>query len=344
MKIQFIYFFLTIFNIIFANPIERFKNWLELHKIQFKDEIILPHIFENWLSNDKYIDYVNSQNLTYTLGHNHFSGMSSFEFSNFMNFQQNNNYFSKSNLLNNLRGSDSYYLENPFSLPTSVDWRTKNAVTPVKDQGQCGSCYSFSNTGALEGIYAITTGNLVSFSEQQIVDCSTIRNKGPNMGCNGGQISLTMDWIGDNNGLCSEIDYPYISGETKTAETCQKKCSPITASTIISHIDVAPNSDNAMMTALTKQPVAVAIEADQKDFQLYKSGVFSKACGTNLDHAVLLVGYGPDYYIMKNSWSSSWGDNGYMYLAKGTDANTGKQFNDGKGQCGLLMQGSYPVI
>jgi C1A family cysteine protease len=351
MKIQFICFFLTLFSIISGNPIDRFNNWLSEHKIQFNEDSILPHLFENWLHNDKYIDQINAKNLTYKLGHNHYSGMNSDEFSSFMNFEENNNYFAKYSPTNNLRGFVDVSLNTDYtfssSLPSSIDWRTKNVVTPVKDQGQCGSCYSFSNTGALEGIYALTSGKLLSFSEQQIVDCSTIKNKGPNMGCNGGQIGLTMDWIGNNGGLCLEDDYVYISGETKTAETCKKTCSPIHNSKIISHADISI-SDNDMMTALSKQPVAVAIEADQKDFQLYKSGVFVGECGTNLDHAVLLVGYGSmngnDYYIMKNSWSTSWGDKGYMYLGKGIDPNTGKTYNNGNGQCGVLMAGSYPVL
>jgi cathepsin L len=226
--------------------------------------------------------------------------------------------------------------------PASVDWRTKGAVTPVKDQGQCGSCWSFSTTGALEGIYAIKNSNLVSFSEQQLVDCDYIRAGGTSLGCNGGDMGSAMDWIGKNNGLCTEQAYPYFSGTTKTNGACQKSCSVVPGSDVSKTVSVGANSDSAMMTALAQQPVSVAIEADQSSFQLYKSGVFSGSCGTNLDHGVLLVGYGTmtggDYYILKNSWASSWGDQGYMYLGKGS------QYNGGKGQCGVLMQGVYPVL
>jgi len=118
---------------------------------------------------------------------------------------------------------------------------------------------------------------------------------------------------------------------------------------VLSHTDVSPNSDSAMMLALSKQPVSVGIEADQRDFQLYSSGIFTDSCGTNIDHAVLLVGYGHDsksnldYYILKNSWSTSWGDQGYIYLGKGNDLS-GKPYNEGKGQCGVLMMPAYPNI
>ena len=125
-----------------------------------------------------------------------------------------------------------------------------------------------------------------------------------------------MDWIGKNNGLCTEQAYPYFSGTTKTNGACQKSCSVVPGSDVSKTVSVGANSDSAMMTALAQQPVSVAIEADQSSFQLYKSGVFSGSCGTNLDHGVLLVGYGTmtggDYYILKNSWSNTWGDQGYM--------------------------------
>jgi C1A family cysteine protease len=227
-------------------------------------------------------------------------------------------------------------------LPSAIDWSMKNAVTPVKDQGQCGSCWSFSTTGALEGAYSIKTGNLVSFSEQQLVDCDTFGNGGRDHGCNGGLMDNAFSWIAKNNGLCTESDYPYVSGITKTPGTCAKSCKNVAGSDIVSFVDVESASDLAMMTALSKQPVSVAIEADQREFQLYKSGVFTGACGTNLDHGVLTVGYGTDggneYYKVKNSWSTTWGEKGYIRLGKG------ENYNAGKGQCGILLEASYPVV
>ena len=319
--------------------IEQFKNWVELYNIKANDDHHLAHMFENWLSNHKLIELTNSQNLTYTLGHNVYSGMSSDEFNEFMGF--NNNKDLSSSLRGFMTQQDTLSFD-LTALPTSVDWRTKGAVTPVKDQGQCGSCWSFSSTGTLEGAYAIKNGNLVSFSEQELVDCSNIKNGGSNLGCNGGNMQPTLDWIGKNGGLCTEQAYPYVSGTTKTAGTCQKSCSLVSGSAVIKSYAVAANSDTAMMTALSLVPVSIAIEADQSTFQLYKSGVFTGACGTTLDHGVLLVGYGSasgeDYYIMKNSWGTSWGESGYMRMGRGP------QYNNGKGQCGLLMEASYPTV
>ena len=162
------------------------------------------------------------------------------------------------------------------------------------------------------------------------------------MGCNGGLIDNAFSWIEKNGGLCTEEDYAYTSGTTKTAGTCDTSCTVVSGSEIISYTDVKANSDNDMMSALAQQPVSIAIQADQKDFQLYNSGVFTGSCGTKLDHGVLVVGYGSldgeDYYRVKNSWGTTWGDNGYIYLGRGD------KFNNGSGQCGMLMQASYPTV
>ena len=327
-----------------ATLMDRFYNWAETHKISVPEgEHEFLRLLTNWKNNDQIIDETNAKNLTYTLGHNAFSGMSSEEFAEHMHFGLNMELIAGS--ASSLRGG----FDSVVSVPASVDWRTEGAVTPVKNQKSCGSCWSFSTTGALEGIYAIKRGNLVSFSEQQLVDCDFIRAGGTSLGCNGGDMQSAMEWIGKNNGLCTEQAYPYVSGTTQTNGPCQKTCSVVSGSDISTTVSVSANSDSAMMTALAQQPVSVAIEADQSSFQLYKSGVFTGSCGTNLDHGVLLVGYGTmnglDYYIMKNSWgSSSWGDQGYMYMGKGNDPASGKPYNGGHGQCGVLMQGVYPVL
>ncbi len=330
----------------------RFAEWMAKHDIRSRDETHLAHIFNNWVDNDKYIEEINSKNLSYTLGHNAYSGMNLEEFGELMGFKANSESIAKGlrgNAFDGVPVLEQKEILSLEALPTSVDWRVKGAVTPTKNQLSCGSCYSFSNTGSLEGAYQIKYGNLVSFSEQQIVDCSQMQYGGPNMGCNGGQIQKTMSWEGKNGGLCTEASYPYVSGTTKTAGTCQKTCSLVSGSKIVSSTAVSANSDNAMMTALAQQPISVAVQANQRDFQLYSGNVFTGSCGTNLDHAVLLVGYGVsnglDYYILKNSWGSTqWGINGYMLLGKGNDPATGKPYNGGKGQCGVLMEGSYPTL
>jgi C1A family cysteine protease len=152
-----------------------------------------------------------------------------------------------------------------------------------------------------------------------------------------------FSWINKNEGVCSDKEYPYISGTTKTNQLCNS-CKNEMNTFVQKFTDVKQNSDDAMMSALSSQPVSVAIEADKREFQLYKSGIFSSSCGTNLDHGVGLVGYGKDYYILRNSWGPSWGDNGYMLIGKGFDPLTEKPYNNGNGQCGVLLQGSYPSV
>ncbi len=321
-----------------------FRQWMNDHNISYETVVEEGDAFDTWLDNHFYIMQVNALNLTYSLGHNRFSAMDPSQFRDWVRLHGGGGY----------RGlvvpSDPFYLRRrdhilgEADLPASIDWVQLGAVTPVKDQGQCGSCWSFSTTGALEGIYAIKTGDLVSLSEQELVDCDNYAYGGKDHGCNGGLMDNAFTWVQKNGGLCTEIDYPYISGVTKTSGSCQRdRCEPVEGTAPIKYVDVTANSDAAMMTALSMQPVSVAIEADQRDFQLYKSGVFTGTCGTNLDHGVLAVGYGTtedglDFYKVKNSWSTTWGDEGYIYLGRGA------KFNGGAGQCGILMEASYPVL
>jgi C1A family cysteine protease len=318
------FFFLSLFTVCNAN--DQFNTWAETFHIEFQSNDYYDTL-QKWINNDKYIDRINQEYRSYTLGHNQFSGMDELDFSAYVNNNQ-------------LNYSHPIYESNETWIPESVDWRNNNSVTPVKDQGQCGSCWSFSTTGSLEGIYAIQTGELVSFSEQQLVDCDNLRHGGNDHGCNGGLMDNAFSWIHDNGGLCSEESYPYISGSGET-EKCQTTCDLLPRSKIQSWVDVAA-SDKALMTAIAQQPVSIAIEADQKDFQFYQSGVLTSECGTTLDHGVLVIGYGTengeDYYLVKNSWGTSWGDEGYIKLGRGPN------YNDGQGQCGILLQASYPVL
>lgn len=225
---------------------------------------------------------------------------------------------------------------NEVVLPTvnagSVDWREHNAVTPVKNQAQCGSCWAFSSTGSIEGAHAIATGNLVSLSEQQLVDCSVAQG---NHGCEGGLMDYAFTYVMSNGGITTESNYPY----TATGpNTCQSSKASNHAATVASFADVPQNQEAQLIAAVTRQPVSVAIEADQSAFQFYKSGVFKDACGTQLDHGVLAVGFGTtggqDYWIVKNSWGTSWGQNGYILMAQHVGAT---------GICGINMMSSYPV-
>jgi len=222
------------------------------------------------------------------------------------------------------------YTSAATSAPASIDWRQKNAVTSVKDQGQCGSCWTFSSTGASEGAWAISTGKLIDLSEQQLVDCATGVAYGSH-GCNGGQMEGADKYL-IANGQCSLASYPY----TATDDKC-KTCSPVARFTSCS--DVKPNDQISLKGAVAMQPVSVAIEADTRYFQSYTGGILdATTCGTTLDHGVLVVGYGTDngkkYWNVKNSWSSTWGEQGYVRILRSDSTNDA-------GICGIAMQPSY---
>ena len=216
-------------------------------------------------------------------------------------------------------------------------------MTDVKDQGRCGSCWAFSTTGALEGAYALKMNLLMSFSEQQLVSCDDVDN-----GCNGGLMDNAFSWVKENRGLCYESSYSYTSGEEGSTGQCDTSCQKDELVAPLYYTDVQKNSDLALMSAIAKQPVSVAIEADQSSFQLYKSGVFTGKCGARVDHGVLVVGYGTwtdgtDYYKIKNSWGASWGMDGYILIERGNTDNMNWR-RQNPGQCGILSAPSYPNL
>lgn len=302
---------------------EKFVNWMQEHQVKIQDGKDFIHRLQQFANNDDLITVSNAQDLPYKLGHNQFSHMDVNEWREFVHLGLG--YPANA-------PADSVHMApaDLSSTPSSVDWRTSGAVTGVKDQGNCGSCWSFSATGAMEGINKIKTGSLVSLSEQNFVDC----DDNGDHGCHGGLMDNAFSWAKSNGGVCTESAYPY----TAAKGTCRTSCGTKYAKPI-SFTDVTKNSASALMSAIAKQPVSVAIEADQSTFQLYKSGVLTAACGTNLDHGVLAVGYGTDsglnYWTVKNSWGTSWGESGYIRLSR--------DVTQSGGQCGILMgPPSYP--
>ncbi|XP_078431015.1 cysteine proteinase mucunain-like [Wolffia australiana] len=229
--------------------------------------------------------------------------------------------------------SDRYRYSAGEDLPEAVDWREKGAVAPVKDQGSCGSCWAFSTIAAVEGVNQIVTGKLITLSEQELVDCDTAENQG----CNGGLMDDAFEFIINNGGIDSEDDYPY-KARNGLCDLQRKNAKVVS---IDSYEDVPTKDEQSLKKAVAGQPVSVAIEAGGRTFQLYKSGIFTGRCGTNLDHGVVAVGYGSengtDFWVVRNSWGDNWGEDGYIRMER--NLATG----GGAGKCGIAIEPSYPV-
>jgi len=226
--------------------------------------------------------------------------------------------------------SNLFVAPNNVAIPDWVDWSQQGLVTPVKDQGQCGSCWAFSATGSLEGQNKKYTGNLNSLSEQNLIDCS--QNFGT-AGCNGGNMEGAFDYIKANRGIDTEDSYPY------EAQDGQCRFNPAnTGASDSGHVSIQSGSEGDLEAAIaTVGPISVAIDASQRSFQLYSSGVYNEpSCSTTqLDHGVLAVGYstsnGQKCYIVKNSWGQGWGSGGYILMSR-----------DQNNQCGIATDASYP--
>ncbi|KAL3886617.1 hypothetical protein ACJMK2_026601 [Sinanodonta woodiana] len=263
---------------------------------------------------------------TYWLGMNEYADMSSEEFVRTMNgykYDSTKTNCGKFTFPRNLQLSD---------LPATVDWRTKGYVTPIKNQGQCGSCWAFSATGSLEGQHFNKTKQLVSLSEQNLVDCS---GKEGNMGCEGGLMDQAFQYIILNKGIDTEASYPYKARNQKC-----KFSSANVGATEVSCKDIQSGSEADLQKAVaTVGPISVAIDASHNSFQLYKHGIYNEPqCDPQaLDHGVLAVGYGTqggkDYWLVKNSWGTSWGMQGYIMMARNKH-----------NMCGIATKSSFPTV
>ncbi|TVU03770.1 hypothetical protein EJB05_50678 [Eragrostis curvula] len=297
------------------------EKWMEEHGRTYKDEAEKARRFKVFKAN---VDFIHRSNAAgdkkYTLAVNKFADITRDEFTamytgfkpvpsgakQLLGFKYANVTLSDDN--------------------QNVDWRKKGAVTGIKNQGQCGCCWAFSAVAAIEGLHQITTGQLVSLSEQQLLDCSTNGNNG----CNGGLMDNAFQYIIGNGGITTEDAYTY-TAQQAMCESVQP------AVTISGYQDVPSGDENALASAVANQPVSVGIDGSSSNFQFYHGGVMTAdGCGENLDHAVTAIGYGTaedgtQYWLLKNQWGETWGEGGYMRLQMGA------------GACGIGKQSSYPV-
>ncbi|XP_051893713.1 procathepsin L-like [Pristis pectinata] len=313
---------------------EHWMNWTTLHEKQYgKNE-------EKWrrLIWEKNLKNIKRHNLEYSMGKhtfrmemNHFGDMTSEEFTQIMNgFTPRNS--------QNTAFNEPMLQQNDFvEIPQSIDWRVHGYVTEVKNQGHCGSCWAFSATGSLEGQIFRKTGQLISLSEQNLIDCS--RHVG-NRGCHGGWVKQALKYVQSNGGIDTESSYPYTGMDE---QPCRYKPQySIVNCTGLKR--VLKGSEKALAMAVASiGPVSVGVDAGHLSFQFYHSGIYHESLCSNskVNHAMLVVGYGSygegedvqNYWIIKNSWGELWGTNGYMFLAK-----------DMNNQCGIASYAIYPLV
>jgi len=317
---------LTILAVGFVSSLsveESFKSWTTLNRKSYHSKQEYEYRLSVYKFNLDYVENHNRQNLGFTLAMNQFADLTSKEFGKL--------YLSTVINSTNKPKTNEIYTHNPLDeMANDVDWRTKRAVTGIKNQGQCGSCWAFATTCAIEGAWAIKYGKLVSLSEQNLVDCSSSFG---NQGCNGGEMDYAYLYVIANKGIDTEYSYPY----TAQDGTCVFNKATIGA-LISNYKDIDADEKSLQSAVFNIGPIACAVDAAHTSFQMYSSGIYYEpSCSsTQLDHGVNVVGYGSengkDYYIVKNMWGTSWGMQGYIWMARNKFDN-----------CGIATDASYPL-
>ncbi|KAA3453114.1 zingipain-2-like [Gossypium australe] len=306
--------------------VDKHEQWIVDYSRKYESKLEKEKRLNIFKDNLKYIEsFNNDKNKSFKLSLNKFADVTHDEF-----IVAHTGYKMGDN--STMSQSTSFMYESFSDVPTSIDWRKKGAVTPIKDQGKCGCCWAFSAVAAVEGIIQIKTGKLISLSVQQLLDCST---NGGNQGCSGGWMMNAFEYISQNQGITTEESYPYQSmqGNCDT----EKRINGVDV--IINGYQMVPrNDEQALLKVVANQPVSVAIEGHGQDFKFYSGGVFTGNCGNTLSHAVTIVGYetsdeGLDYWLIKNSWGETWGENGYMRIQRNVTTQGGL--------CGIAMKASY---
>jgi len=298
------------------------------YETDIEDRTRFRIFYTNYLKIENHNREFEAGRKTYQMAMNHFGDLTHEEFHSQMKCFD----ITLANKSKSALGATRFLPPHNVKIPSEVDWRPQGYVTPVKNQGTCGSCYAFSATGSLEGQHFRKTGQLVSLSEQNLIDCS---GRFGNQGCSGGLMTNAFKYIKQNGGIDTEDSYPYEAREG----SCRYDPDYIGA-TVSGFTEIQPGNENDLEAAIASVgPVSVAIDANHDGFQFYRSGVYYEpACSsTQLDHGVLAVGYGDDggqkFYIVKNSWGAGWGDSGYIRMARERDNN-----------CGIASMASYPLV
>jgi cathepsin L len=312
----FVALFIAVYAIEEAYYEQAFAQFMIDHSRIYENEEVKMHRYEIFKRNLDFIDNHNQQKSTFSVAINQFADLTNAEYrSKYLTFRASKKSFRSLTSPTNHVGD----------LPKTVDWRKKKAVSYVKDQGDCGSCWAFSTSGAIEGTNAIKTNKLIELSEQNIIDCSW-NSPYSNDGCDGGDMRNALQYIIDNKGIESEDDYPYIDynggDKHKCKYTVTKRIASITAM-----VNVSQGNETDLAYAIVQSPVSVAIDASQTSFQFYSGGIYYEPFCHNdldsLDHGVLAVGYGDGYYEVKNSWGPGWGFEGYIMMSRNEDNNCG---------------------
>jgi len=309
---------------------DEFEQFARTHKKIYHSEEERSHRRGVYRRNLRFIDHHNSQpGITYKMAMNKYGDYTQAELKQMMRPTLSKPRSQSQNL-----ATSTHVKDKSTKTPEAINWVEKGAVNPPKDQGICGSCWTFGTTGTIEGAYFVKTGKLISLSEQQLVDCAWTEGQSA---CDGGEASGAMQFIIDNGGIALEQTYRYIMLDHFCNTEDRSSGVQLTG-----YVNVTSGDEHALKDAISKYPVAVAIDASQPSFTFYSEGVYNEPKCKNgvddLDHEVLAVGYGTDedggdYYLVKNSWSTYWGDGGYIKMSRNNN-----------NQCGIATAASYPLL